>query len=197
MVQQLGGFIKGFKDFLGLKRKIPKDPTLSFKRIRLTAPNPLGNATDDCMEIMRHSSPPGSSKSPCAFEGCWLKGFAFVNIFFFVAIWKNVFLFFYFYCSQSLSYKLLNPLGSNKALFLYNFLTLLFYPTRQLLIPLSISLSMCLSTRSLPPSLCIRHPQFQPAPTVIQQTTTTHSNHSAHYRPPSIMDSDELFNFKA
>ena len=96
MVQQLGGFVKGFKDFLGLKRKIPKDPTLSFKRIRLTAPNPLGNATDDCMEIMRHSSPPGSSKSPCAFEGCWLKGFAFVNIFFLLQFGRMFFYFFIF-----------------------------------------------------------------------------------------------------
>ena len=98
MIQQLGGFVTGIKDFLSSKRKIPKDPTLSFKRIRLIAPNPLGNTTDDCMEIMRHSSPPGSSKSPCAFEGCLLKGFAFVNIYIYIYIYLLQFgrMFFYF-----------------------------------------------------------------------------------------------------
>ena len=67
---------------LGVKRKLPKDPSLSFKRIRKPEnweDNLLGDATNDCMEIMRHNSPPCSSKSPCAFEGCLLKGFAFIN----------------------------------------------------------------------------------------------------------------------
>lgn len=93
------------KDFPGLKRKVPEelqqdemesvtttlypgstdlDPALSCKRIRLTAHKPAawvvnhsaGNATDDCMEIVRHNSPICSSKSPCAVEGCLSKGFA-------------------------------------------------------------------------------------------------------------------------
>ncbi|KAG2714280.1 hypothetical protein I3843_03G022100 [Carya illinoinensis] len=96
--------LPGLRDFPGLKRKVPEDPqqdemeslttlypqstdldtALSFKRIRLTAhksahwvvDNPPGNATDDCMEIVRHNSPLCSSKSPCAVEGCLSKGFA-------------------------------------------------------------------------------------------------------------------------
>jgi DCN1-like protein 1/2 len=103
VVQQLGGFVTGLKDVLGLKRKVPKDPILSFKRIKLTAPNPknwkdnpLGNTTNDCMEIMRHSSPPCTIKSPCAFEGCLSKGFAFVNNFFFLTFGRMFFFFFFF-----------------------------------------------------------------------------------------------------
>ncbi|KAF3444801.1 hypothetical protein FNV43_RR14494 [Rhamnella rubrinervis] len=32
--------------------------------------------SDDCMEMSRHNSPLNASKSPCAVEGCLLKGFA-------------------------------------------------------------------------------------------------------------------------
>ncbi|KAA8530376.1 hypothetical protein F0562_005085 [Nyssa sinensis] len=38
--------------------------------------NPPENATDDCMEIVRHNNTLGCSKSPCAVEGCLSKGFA-------------------------------------------------------------------------------------------------------------------------
>ncbi|KAL2499934.1 protein of unknown function (DUF298) [Abeliophyllum distichum] len=38
--------------------------------------NPLGNATDDCTEIVKHNSPYGCTKPSCAVEGCLSKGFA-------------------------------------------------------------------------------------------------------------------------
>ncbi|XWS32876.1 hypothetical protein CRYUN_Cryun22dG0028100 [Craigia yunnanensis] len=58
---------------------------LSLKRSRLIVhrsvnreDNPPQNSSDDCMEVVKHSSPMGSSnsKSPCAVEGCLSKGFA-------------------------------------------------------------------------------------------------------------------------
>ena len=92
----------GLRVFPGLKRKLPEchddkmessDPhfsnspdlnfTLNSKRSRVIAlrsvnreDNPPQNSSDDCMEIVKHSSPMGSSKSPCAVEGCLSKGFA-------------------------------------------------------------------------------------------------------------------------
>ncbi|XVF60546.1 hypothetical protein PTKIN_Ptkin08bG0056400 [Pterospermum kingtungense] len=94
--------LPGLKVFPGLKRKLPEchddemesldshfsnspdlNCTLNSKRSRLIAhrsvnreDNPPQNSTDDCMEIVKHSSPKGSSKSPCAVEGCLSKGFA-------------------------------------------------------------------------------------------------------------------------
>ncbi|KAA8547977.1 hypothetical protein F0562_004406 [Nyssa sinensis] len=38
--------------------------------------DPSGNDTDECMEIVRHNSPVGCNKCPCAVEGCLSKGFA-------------------------------------------------------------------------------------------------------------------------
>ncbi|KAL5739070.1 hypothetical protein ACOSQ2_028250 [Xanthoceras sorbifolium] len=41
--------------------------------------SPLGSSKsscDNCMDIVKHNSPIGSSKSPCAVEGCLSKGFA-------------------------------------------------------------------------------------------------------------------------
>ncbi|KAI3452296.1 hypothetical protein Pfo_008961 [Paulownia fortunei] len=38
--------------------------------------NQVGNGEDDCVEIVKHSSPLGCTKSPCAVEGCLSKGFA-------------------------------------------------------------------------------------------------------------------------
>lgn len=91
----------GLRVFPGLKRKLPEchdddemepleshfsnSPELNCthhsKRSRLIAhrsvnreDNPPQNSTD-CMEIGKHS-PMGSSKSPCAVEGCLSKGFA-------------------------------------------------------------------------------------------------------------------------
>ncbi|XP_044504351.1 defective in cullin neddylation protein AAR3-like [Mangifera indica] len=94
--------LPGLKNCPGLKRKssgLQKDEMdssedhfpdltdlnhmLTPKRSRLVAQRPLdeeGNppesAGDDSMEIIKHSSPFGSSKSPCAVEGCLSKGFA-------------------------------------------------------------------------------------------------------------------------
>lgn len=92
--------LPGLKSYPGLKRKIPgdldidemessptsfpqcseSDPTLSFKRSRMVSNVPAndnpGNTVDECMEIIIHSSPLNSSKSPCAVEGCLSKGFA-------------------------------------------------------------------------------------------------------------------------
>ncbi|XP_022739291.1 uncharacterized protein LOC111291681 isoform X2 [Durio zibethinus] len=94
--------LPGLRLFPGLKRKLPLchdgkkqhsesffsnsldlDCTLNSKRSRLIGhrsvnreDNPTHNSSDDCMEIVRHSSPMGSSKSPCAVEGCLSKGFA-------------------------------------------------------------------------------------------------------------------------
>ncbi|KAL6139754.1 hypothetical protein ACLB2K_058056 [Fragaria x ananassa] len=92
--------LPGLKSYPGLKRKIPGDvgldemessptpfphstdlnPTLSFKRTRVMSYVPAndipGNHADECMDIIRHSSPLNSSKSPCAVEGCLSKGFA-------------------------------------------------------------------------------------------------------------------------
>ena len=91
----------GLRVFPGLKRKLPKchaekmesldslfsnspdlNCRLSLKRSRLIVhrsvnreDNPPQNSSDDCMEIVKHSSPMGSSKSPCAVEGCPSKGF--------------------------------------------------------------------------------------------------------------------------
>ncbi|XP_004304303.1 PREDICTED: defective in cullin neddylation protein 1 [Fragaria vesca subsp. vesca] len=92
--------LPGLKSYPGLKRKIPGDvgldemessptpfpqstdlnPTLSFKRTRVMSYGPAndipGNHVDECMHVIRHSSPLNSSKSPCAVEGCLSKGFA-------------------------------------------------------------------------------------------------------------------------
>ncbi|XVE68153.1 hypothetical protein DITRI_Ditri09bG0046200 [Diplodiscus trichospermus] len=94
--------LPGLRVFPGLKRKLPgslddkmeysdshfsNSPdlncTLSSKRSRLTAHRSVNkednlpqNSSDDCMEIVKHTSPRGSSKSPCAVEGCLSKGFA-------------------------------------------------------------------------------------------------------------------------
>lgn len=38
--------------------------------------NASWSAADDCMEIAKHNSPLGCSRSPCAVEGCLSKGFA-------------------------------------------------------------------------------------------------------------------------
>ncbi|KDP27157.1 hypothetical protein JCGZ_19856 [Jatropha curcas] len=38
--------------------------------------NPPGNSAGDCMEVIKHNSPMGSTKSPCAVEGCLSRGFA-------------------------------------------------------------------------------------------------------------------------
>ncbi|OMP05938.1 hypothetical protein COLO4_08441 [Corchorus olitorius] len=93
--------LPGLRSFPGLKRKLPdcqddrmetsdsflsnspdSNCTPNVKRNRLTAhkpankeDNPPWTSTDDCMEV-KHSSPMGSSKSPCAVEGCLSKGFA-------------------------------------------------------------------------------------------------------------------------
>ena len=91
----------GLRVFPGLKRKLPEchdekmesdslfsnssdlNCTLSSKRSRLIAhrsvngeDNPPQHSSDDCMEVVKHSSPMDSSKSPCAIEGCLSKGFA-------------------------------------------------------------------------------------------------------------------------
>lgn len=91
--------LPGLKIFPGLKRKssgieqdemessdahIPEltDHNHISKRSRQVArpvnqeENPPGSSGDDCMEIVRHNSPLGSAKSPCAVEGCLSKGFA-------------------------------------------------------------------------------------------------------------------------
>lgn len=38
--------------------------------------NPLGDSAGDCMEVIKQNSPMGSTKSPCAVEGCLSRGFA-------------------------------------------------------------------------------------------------------------------------
>ncbi|XVF16635.1 hypothetical protein REPUB_Repub10bG0049400 [Reevesia pubescens] len=94
--------LPGLRLFPGLKRKLPEchdnkmessesffsnspDPncTLNSKRSRLVAcrsvnreDNPPQSSSAGCMEIVKQSSPMGSSKSPCAVEGCLSKGFA-------------------------------------------------------------------------------------------------------------------------
>ncbi|XP_068302432.1 defective in cullin neddylation protein AAR3-like [Pyrus communis] len=95
--------LPGLKILPGLKRKLPGDmqidemvssptlfphctdwnPALSTKKSRAMSCIPAnwddttsGNTVDDSMETVRHSSPLNSSKSPCAVEGCLLKGFA-------------------------------------------------------------------------------------------------------------------------
>lgn len=96
--------LPGLKILPGLKRKLPGDlqidemessatlfpthpadlkPALSIKRSRPMSyipanweDNTTGSTVDGCMETIRHSSPLNSSKSPCAVEGCLLKGFA-------------------------------------------------------------------------------------------------------------------------
>ncbi|KAK6255995.1 Potentiating neddylation domain - like 1 [Theobroma cacao] len=92
--------LPGLRVFPGLKRKLPgchsdimetSDPhfsnpadLLSSKRSRLIthrAVNREDNRTRSssdasCMEVVKHSSPMVSSKSPCAVEGCLSKGFA-------------------------------------------------------------------------------------------------------------------------
>lgn len=95
--------LPGLKFYPGLKRKLHEDSqrhelVLSDTRFRdsidlndklnskrskqsliagrsVYSENPPGAATDDCMEIVKHS-PLSSSKSPCAVEGCLSKGFA-------------------------------------------------------------------------------------------------------------------------
>lgn len=90
----------GLRVFPGLKRKLPgchsdimetSDPhfsnpadLLSSKRSRLIThravsreDNRTRSSSDaSCMEVVKHSSPMVSSKSPCAVEGCLSKGFA-------------------------------------------------------------------------------------------------------------------------
>ncbi|XP_022774492.1 uncharacterized protein LOC111316696 isoform X2 [Durio zibethinus] len=94
--------LPGLRVFPGLKRKLPECPedemesldshfsispdlncTLNSKRSRSIAhrsakreDNTPQNSSDDCMEIVKHSSPMGSSKSLCAIEGYLSKGFA-------------------------------------------------------------------------------------------------------------------------
>ncbi|XWS44311.1 hypothetical protein CRYUN_Cryun15aG0034200 [Craigia yunnanensis] len=93
--------LPGLRIFPGLKRKLPEcrdekmesdslfsnspdlNCKLSSKRSRLIVhrsvngeDNPPQHSSDDCMEVVKHSSPMGSSKSPCAVEGCLSKGFA-------------------------------------------------------------------------------------------------------------------------
>ncbi|XP_050381530.1 defective in cullin neddylation protein AAR3 [Argentina anserina] len=92
--------LPGLKSCPGLKRKIAGDvdmddmessstsfvqytnlnPTLSFKRTRVMSCGPANdipvNHVDECMEVIRHSSPLNSSKSPCSVEGSLSKGFA-------------------------------------------------------------------------------------------------------------------------
>ncbi|XVF58283.1 hypothetical protein PTKIN_Ptkin07bG0052500 [Pterospermum kingtungense] len=82
----------------GLKRKLPErheeeivssdslfsnspdlNCSLSSKRNRLIAHRSVNTeccTSDDCMEVVKHSSPMCSSKSPCAVEGWLYKGFA-------------------------------------------------------------------------------------------------------------------------
>lgn len=95
--------LPGLKFYPGLKRKLHEDSqrhelVLSDTRFRdsidlndklnskrskqsliagrsVYSEHPPGAATDDCMEIVKHS-PLSSSKSPCAVEGCLSKGFA-------------------------------------------------------------------------------------------------------------------------
>ncbi|KAG4173614.1 hypothetical protein ERO13_A11G069700v2 [Gossypium hirsutum] len=51
--------------------------SLNSKRSRLIAHRLVTpDASDDCMEVAKHSSPVCCSKSPCAIEGCLSKGFA-------------------------------------------------------------------------------------------------------------------------
>ncbi|KAK2994624.1 hypothetical protein RJ640_025678, partial [Escallonia rubra] len=93
--------LPGLKNFPGRKRKLCED----FSRPQLEASDgfassnivlnskrrcdnfadrcvnsPPGNGSDDCMEIVKHSSPHnsplGCPKAPCAVEGCLSKGFA-------------------------------------------------------------------------------------------------------------------------
>ncbi|XP_022750661.1 uncharacterized protein LOC111299626 [Durio zibethinus] len=93
--------LPGLREFPGLKRKLTEcgdekmesnslfsnsprvNCTLSSKRSRLIEhrsvnreDNPPQNSSDECMEVVKHGSPMGSSKSPCAVEGCLSKGFA-------------------------------------------------------------------------------------------------------------------------
>ncbi|XP_057963092.1 defective in cullin neddylation protein AAR3 [Malania oleifera] len=97
--------LPGLKIFPGLKRKLSEDfqslelgssdvlfldpvgsnAVLRQKRSRQISSagkpakwedNPPGNAVDECMEIVKHNGTLGSSKSPCAVEGCLSKGFA-------------------------------------------------------------------------------------------------------------------------
>ncbi|XVF14277.1 hypothetical protein REPUB_Repub09cG0044900 [Reevesia pubescens] len=93
--------LPGLRLFPGLKRKLPeceddrmessdshfsnspdRNCTLNSKRSRLIAHRSVNRednspqySSDDCMEVVKHSSQMGS-KSPCAVEGCLSKGFA-------------------------------------------------------------------------------------------------------------------------
>ncbi|KAG8659535.1 defective in cullin neddylation protein AAR3 [Manihot esculenta] len=94
--------LPGLKVIPGLKRKLPSlqneemdssgslfpdytnlNLTPYSKRNRLISQRPLnwednppGNSASDCMEITKHNSPMGSTKSVCAVEGCLSRGFA-------------------------------------------------------------------------------------------------------------------------
>uniref|UniRef100_A0A2P2N1J1 Defective in cullin neddylation protein n=1 Tax=Rhizophora mucronata TaxID=61149 RepID=A0A2P2N1J1_RHIMU len=87
--------LPGWKITPGLKRKSPSiqkdemetldttDLLLNLKRSRRIDVGLFnwddispGNSTNDCMEVIKLSNPLGSTKSPCAVEGCLSKGFA-------------------------------------------------------------------------------------------------------------------------
>ncbi|KAJ0042859.1 hypothetical protein Pint_19207 [Pistacia integerrima] len=66
-----------FPDFTDLNHMLtPKRSRLVAQRPQDREDNPPESASDDCMEIAKHNSPLGSSKSHCAVEGCLSKGFA-------------------------------------------------------------------------------------------------------------------------
>ncbi|XP_038678602.1 uncharacterized protein LOC119980027 isoform X2 [Tripterygium wilfordii] len=94
--------LPGLKVVPGLKRKLPRfqkddmvlcdafssesanlNPVSNSKRTKLIAQKPshwedhrARNCPDCCMDMVKTNSPLGSSKSPCAVEGCLSRGFA-------------------------------------------------------------------------------------------------------------------------